>query len=211
MVTAAADFTGFSASAAATRPTIYLRNVPTDGSLPPSSKLEPNLHQRAGPWFEPALLRQDDRRRKPGRGATPSRSGQRLGFVLVNVTGGMASYPNGATNSYGGANGSTHTFYTQLSPPSLVAYPSVTQNCTVQTAVIAGSQMPAAPTSCTSSLPQYATPTCAQIGSQQVRYFWNDMGGNPDDYERQIRDAEYTFTCSGAVAGSGPSRVALIK
>ena len=35
------------------------------------------------------------------------------------------------------------------------------------------------------------------------------MGGNPDDYD--FNDAQYTFTCVGGGAGSGPNRVALIK
>ena len=206
VVTAAADFTGFSSSAC-DQNSIYMYNVPTDGSLPPSSSWS-QIYSNApvpDPKNNPCIGNTTG-----NGGSFTVRSGQRLGFVLVNVTGGLQAYPNNGTNQYGGANGSTHTFYSQLSPPSQVAYPLVTQNCTIQTAVlVTGSPLPAAPKGCISTLPQYATPTCAQIGSQQIRYFWNDMGGITDDAD--FNDAEYTFTCAGAGAGSGPSRVALIK
>jgi hypothetical protein len=50
--------------------------------------------------------------------------------------------------------------------------------------------------SCTSSMPSYAYPSCSQINGQYLTFYWNDMGGNPDD--KDYNDAEITLSCTGS-------------
>jgi Flp pilus assembly protein TadG len=131
---------------------------------------------------------------------------QRIGFMLTNVTDGNAT-PSVCTgflifrtctksndygsNQYGGAAGIQHLFYSHMMPPSKVAYPGVTQNCSLQV-LVGGTSSPA--TGCTSGLPTNGTFNCAQISGMTLRFFWNDMGGATDD--KDYDDAVYTVTCS---------------
>jgi len=45
-------------------------------------------------------------------------------------------------------------------------------------------------------------PTCSQLGGHTVRYYWNDMGGNPDGQD--YNDAEFNFSCGAMPAASAP-------
>lgn len=118
-------------------------------------------------------------------------AGQKIGFLLLNTTGGRTgSY---GTNGYGGANNSTHYFFSHIYPPSAYAYSSVTRNCNLQvtssTAAVTGG-------SCFSSLFPNSAVNCGSSAAsgQTLIYSWNDMGGKGDDYD--YNDMVYSVKCS---------------
>lgn len=136
-----------------------------------------------------------------------------VGFAMKNVTGQKCGY---GTNGFGGAQGSTHYFYSNLYPPSKVAYPSVTQNRNLQV-----KPMPAGQTmqQVLQGLPDQtfsynfpnAAPSCGSLSGQNTLYAWNDMGGGSDDHD--YNDGAYTFTCTvaGGGAGGGSTGVFLMQ
>ena len=117
-------------------------------------------------------------------------AGQKIGFALKNVTGDQSNY---GSNSYGGAYRSTHYFYSHTAPPSLVAYPSVPQNHSLQvvtslSAVTQGTQ---------SSSPSLGAFSCATAGTTPYYFAWNDMGGSGSD-DGDYNDAVYKVGCTKA-------------
>lgn len=127
-------------------------------------------------------------------------AGQKLGFALYNVTGGRTGY---GSNGYGGSQGSTHWFYSHLMPPSQIAYPGVTKDCSLEVTTSTAAYTAG---SCFSALPTYSTLNCSQAPGQTIYYWWNDMGGGKDDYD--YNDMTYTVVCSKNSA-SGPTGVVL--
>lgn len=176
--------------------TIYWYVVPDKGALPTSSQLH-EMFTNTGP--EPSSV--------PSIGVT---AGQKVGFALENVTGGIHGY---GSNQYGSPQGHTNWFYSQLSPPSQSAYPSEAKNCSLQvvTATSSDPNPTETPGSCsTGAMPQLATVDCAKAAGKTIYYFWNDMGGGTDDYD--YNDAQYSLSCSnasGASGSSGPTSVVL--
>ncbi|HXP29439.1 MAG TPA: hypothetical protein VN832_00005, partial [Stellaceae bacterium] len=190
---ATVDFGNFSSSACDGN-TIYWYIVPADNSIPSDLALNEvftNVNSN-------------------GISATsfPIPVSQRIGFALQNVTGQNCAY---GSNQYGGTQGSTRYFYSQLNPPSSSTYSQVTQNCSLQVATVStaasNAPMPAAPSkgACLAATPTNAAPNCATVGNQTFGYYWNDMGGANDDYD--FNDAEYTFSC--AMSSGGAPNVAL--
>jgi Flp pilus assembly protein TadG len=115
-------------------------------------------------------------------------AGQKIGFSLVNITGCNVPYkPNG----YGSTLMNVNTMYSHMFPPSKIAYPSVTQNCSLQ-ASTTNSETPGA---CSSSTPTPGALSCANNLGVNFYYYWNDMGGFKDDLD--YNDAVYQVTCSG--------------
>lgn len=105
---------------------------------------------------------------------------EKIGFLLTNTTGGKpktscnswgyctTTYPNGyGSNSYGGSQGSVHKLYSHMMPPSKVAYPSVTQNCSLQVLTTSAAASAGA---CSSSLPANAAVNCVDASGQTL-YF----------------------------------------
>lgn len=180
-------------SSAADKNSIYWYIVPEDGSRPVLSAN--NLLYSNTPGF--------DNSRASITGVTAS---QRLGFALVNVTGGLSGY---GTNGYNAAQGSTHTFYSSIFPPSKDAnstsretYSRVTKNCSAQTIAVSGSSQPTPSSgSCISTASAYSAPSCSNIGSKVIWFFWNDMGGTSDD--KDFNDAVYKFSCTNAASSGG--------
>jgi hypothetical protein len=119
----------------------------------------------------------------------------------------------------GTCQGSTQWFFSNIMPPSGTSYDvssvdtgyaAVTQNCSVQTALTA--QIPTSlnpPTagSCFNTLPANSVFSCNSIGGQYVTFYWNDMGGNIDDYD--FNDAEISISCSGVSGGNNATGVYL--
>ncbi len=138
---------------------------------------------------------------------------QKIGFLFVNKVGGRISYSG--SNQYGGAQGTSHLFYSNLNPANKNAYAasaypgSTICNATLQVAEKTGSSNPAPTTGSCLSVPaqlqQYAAPSCSQMAGKTVRYMWNDMGGGSDDFD--YNDGQYNFSCSPI--GSGPVNVVL--
>lgn len=134
---------------------------------------------------------------------------QSLGFMLTNTTDGNATTTCNTTythrnrkescttsngygsNSYGGASGSVHYFYSHLFPPSSIAYPSVTKNCSVQVTTTSSGETSG---SCLSALSTYSTVNCVQASGKTLYFWWNDMGGTSDDYD--FNDVEYQVSCA---------------
>ncbi|RYC28808.1 hypothetical protein D3273_27360 [Lichenibacterium minor] len=184
------SMSGFSSSAVDTG-TISYYTVPADGSTPTATTL---LYSNAA------------NATSSGTTTVQLTASQKLGFMLTNTTDGNAattcttvllilkkcSSNNYGSNAYGGASGSVHYFYSHMSPPSQIAYPSVTQNCSLQ--VLTSSTASPTSGSCLSALPTYATVNCVQASGMTLRYYWNDMGGSTDD--KDYNDAVYTVTCS---------------
>lgn len=190
IVTASIQLGSFNSSAA-DKNAIAWYPVPCDNSVPPASALT-TLFSNTGS--------------NAGTLSMQITSTQRVGFALVNVTGGISNYGN---NQYGGKPGSTHIFYSHLNPPSEAAYPSVGQNCSLQAFNVPTGQAAPTPTQgvCFTAPFAYAAPTCTQIGKgQTVWYDWNDMGGPTDDLD--YNDAVYSFSCS---TPSGSVGVSLLK
>ncbi len=61
--------------------------------------------------------------------------------------------------------------------------------------------------SCFSSRPSNSVFSCKSIGSQYLTFYWNDMGGNPDD--KDYNDAEISVSCSGTGTGNTATGVYL--
>jgi Flp pilus assembly protein TadG len=194
--------TGFSSSACDSN-TIYWYPIPSSANVstyvPPTSALTEvwtNSNQSATPT--PISL---------------TSSSEQIGFALKNVTGGLCGY---GSNSYGGKQGASHMMYSNLYPPSKEAYPSVTQNRSLQvvqlpTGGTLASTLSSLPATSFTSDPTNAAPTCGGLASKTWVYAWNDMGGTTDDLD--YNDVAYTFSCSG-VNGStnfNASGVVLIK
>ena len=150
---------------------------------------------------------------------------QKLGFMLTNTTDGNAvtttttctllqillqgcksgtTSNNYGNNSYGGMSGYAHRFYSHMMPPSKVAYPTVTQNCSLQ--VLTSATAKPTSGSCAGALPAYATVNCVQASGMTLYYYWNDMGGSTDD--KDYNDAVYSVTCS-QVSSSAPKNLVL--
>ena len=142
---------------------------------------------------------------------------QKIGFMLTNVTDGNATASvctvfiifknctqgnDYGSNQYGGQSKSVHYFYSHMMPPSKLAYPGVSQNCSLQVVVDASTKPTAG---CTTSLPAYATVNCVQASGKVLHFWWNDMGGTTDD--KDYDDAAYTVAC--AQVGTGPQGLAL--
>jgi Flp pilus assembly protein TadG len=165
--------------------TIYWYIVPSNGSLPKTSDLHALFTNTSKP---PTSL--------PPISLT---AGQTIGFALKNVTGGLHPY---GSNGYGSPQGHANWLYSQLSPPSLSAYPTEANNCALQ--VVAATASDPTPTetpgSCSPKTPAFGTVSCNEAAGQTIFYFWNDMGGGTDDYD--YNDAQYSLTCSGSSSGS---------
>ena len=126
--------------------------------------------------------------------------------------------PYGWGGSYqevqGTCEGSTQWFFSNIMPPAGssyaissidTGYQKQPKNCSLETTLT--SQAPTiltAPISgqCFTSLPTDSYPSCSALDGQYVNLYWNDMGGNTDDYD--YNDAEISLSCSG-VSGSGNS------
>ncbi len=185
------SMSGFSSSAVDTD-TISYYTVPADGSAPTTTTL---LYSNA-----PNAVTSS------GSTTIQLTASQKLGFMLTNTTDGNATTTcttvllilkkctssNYGNNAYGGASGSVHYFYSHISPPSKIAYPSVTQNCSLQ--VLTSSTATPTSGSCLSALPAYSTVNCVQASGMNLYYYWNDMGGSTDD--KDYNDAVYTVSCS---------------
>ena len=189
------SMSGFSSSAVDTDAISYY-TVPADGSVPTTTTL---LYSNATNAVT-----------KSGTTTVQLTASQKLGFMLTNTTDGNAattcflifcSSGGYGNNAYGGVPGSTHLFYSHLMAPSKVAYPSVSQNCSLQV-LTSGTATPTSG-SCASALPAYATVNCAQASGTTLRFYWNDMGGATDD--KDYNDAVYTVTCAqlGTSAAKG--------
>ena len=179
--------------------TIYWYVVPPNGALPAAADLH-ELFTNTGP--APTTL--------PSIQVTAA---QKIGFALQNVTGGIQGY---GANQYGSPQGHTNWLYSQLSPPSASAYPTVPQNCALEVAVATAADPVPTQTggSCSSATPALGTVSCAQAAGETIFYFWNDMGGSADDYD--YNDAQYSLTCSApppattqTVASAAPTTVVL--
>ena len=185
-------------SSAADANTIYWYVVPPNGALPAAADLHA-LFTNTGP--APTTL--------PAIQVTAS---QKIGFALRNVTGGITGY---GPNQYGSPQGQTNWLYSQLSPPSASAYPTLAQNCALEVAVATTTNPTPTQTggSCSAATPALGTISCAEAAGQTVFYFWNDMGGSTDDYD--YNDAQYSLTCTAppattqTVAAAAPTTVVL--
>ena len=197
------NMAGFSSSAIDSNSISYYV-VPTDGSVPTTTT---PLYSNTGTAPSSGSL------------VLPTTASQRIGFMLTNVTNGNATATkctifiifqnctpgnDYGTNQYGGQSKSVHYFYSHLMPPSKIAYPGVTQNCSLQV-IVDSSAQPAQ--GCTSSLPQFATVNCVQAAGKVLHYYWNDMGGTTDD--KDFNDAAYTVAC--AQVGSGTQQLSLVN
>ncbi len=203
------SMSGFSSSAVDTD-TISYYTVPADNSTPPTTTL---LYSNAA-----------NAATSSGTTTVQLTASQKLGFMLTNTTDGnkvtttttctllqtlLQGCKSGTTsnsygsNSYGGTVNSVHYFYSHMSPPSLLAYPSVTQNCNLQ--VLTSSTATPTSGSCLSALPAYATVNCVQASGMTLTYYWNDMGGATDD--KDYNDAVYTVTCSQVSSGTSKGLV----
>lgn len=175
--TISSTLSGFSSSAADAN-YIYWYIVPSGGGVPKSSDM--------------TLLYSNKGSSNTTLPPTSITAGQKMGFALKNVTGGITGYgPNG----YSAAQGTTHWFYSHLMPPSSQAYSPVThpQDCSLQVLVSGSSSAPKSG-SCFSSLPTYSAVNCSEVPGKTLTFYWNDMGGPKDDYD--YNDAVYTVTCS---------------
>ncbi|MEJ0062817.1 MAG: hypothetical protein WDO70_06355 [Alphaproteobacteria bacterium] len=199
VVTAKADPTNFTSSACDTN-TIYWYPIPPGSDLstytPPISVMD-NAHK----------LYSNTSTSNPAVTFTMT-AGSQIGFAMKNVT--CNTYGN---NSYGGAPGSTHYFYSNRYPPSKVAYPTQTTNRALQVKQKPSNQTQAqvvsgmAGGSLTSNSVN-AAPTCGGLGGSGYVYAWNDMGGPTDDLDYD--DIAYTFSCA-ATGGGGAAEVSLIQ
>ena len=155
---------------------------------------------------------------------------QKLGMALQNVTGQNTDYgctqfqtvnytqtwvSTGRRTGYYqstpiSCQGTQQWFFSNVMPPNNnsyneIGYRNEIQNCSVQTTLttaLPGNTVAPISGVCFSSLPTYATPSCAQMNGQFVNFWWNDMGGTADD--KDYNDAEISIQCSG-ISGSGNS------
>ncbi|MCE4226702.1 hypothetical protein HCU64_23450 [Methylobacterium sp. C25] len=183
------------ASNAADANSIYWYVVPSDNSIPPASALNLLFSNTGGST-------QKDISAIIG-------TGQKIGFALKNVTGGVSGY---GKNSYGAAQGSSHFFYSHLTPPSSSAYGLQLFNCSLQT-TITGKSAGINNGSCALALapPTNGTVNCGQSPGKTITYYWNDMGGPSDD--RDYNDAVFNVSCpaSGSGSGSASNSVVLVR
>ncbi|MFD0938191.1 hypothetical protein [Methylobacterium trifolii] len=170
------------ASNAADADAIYYYTVPSDGSVPSSASLTllyTNTSSTSGKTVTAVVT-----------------AGQKIGFALKNVTGGITPY---LLNGYLGLQGTTHWFYSHLMPPSKQSYSWISQNCNLQ-AIASDTGEAVKNGACFSTLPSYATINCSQSPGKTITYYWNDMGGLVDD--KDYNDAVFKVSCSGK-PGSG--------
>jgi Flp pilus assembly protein TadG len=152
---------------------------------------------------------------------------QKIGIALQNVTGERSDYGctqyqtapttrekvNGKYEEVAGScEGSTQWFFSNIFPPSDTTYNVSTidtgyqpepNNCSLQTALTTQAPTVLTPPisgQCFTALPTNSSPSCSALNGQYLTFYWNDMGGNPDDYD--YNDAEITINCSG-ISGSG--------
>ncbi len=171
-------------SSAADGDIIYYYIVPSDGSAPTSGT---------------KMFNNESTTSSQSSISVSLTAGQSLGFALKNITGDQSNY---GTNSYGGKYESTHIFYSHMSPPSIIAYPSVAKNCSLQ---IVTSLSNVTSGSCLSTTPALGTFNCASAGTTPYYFAWNDMGGTTDD--KDFNDAVFKVAC--ASAGSSVNGVVL--
>jgi Flp pilus assembly protein TadG len=124
-------------------------------------------------------------------------TGQKIGFALQNVTGGISSY---GRNGYGAAAGSSHIFYSHLVPPSSAAYTLQLFNCSLQTTTQGGLLSNGF---CSLGAPSNATVNCNLTPGRKITYKWNDMGGPVDD--KDYNDAVFNVTCPTSPSGADAS------
>ncbi len=174
--------------------TIYWYIVPKDGSAPVAANL-------TKVWANTDLINAQT-------ASIPIQFGDSIGFALKNVTGAVCPY---GSNGYGSPIGRSNWFYSHLTMPSKVAYPTVMQNCSLMTILDpTNAQLPPAQPgkagTCAATVPNYAALDCSQQVNHTVLYLWNDMGGPVDD--KDYNDADYTVSCAvasgGVTAGTGP-------
>jgi Flp pilus assembly protein TadG len=173
--TISTTLSGFSSNAADAN-SIYWYIVPSDGGAPASSDLT-LLYSNVGTTNTKTVT-------------TTITAGQKMGFALKNVTGGITGY---GRNGYSAAQGTTHWFYSHLMPPSSQAYASVSKDCSLQV-LVSGASSALKSGSCLSSLPAYAAVNCSEASGKTLLFYWNDMGGSSDDYD--YNDAVYKVACS---------------
>ncbi len=196
IVTATVGLSGWKSSACDTN-TVYWYPVPSDNSIPPQSSMTQMFTNSGGtnPTSIPISIS----------------ASQKIGFAFKNVTGGQCGY---GSNQYGGAQGSTHWFYSSQSPPNGSAYGSTaTKDCSLQT--LKGTtdkhgvvSFPTPKVQCFTSASKptmasvltNAAPSCASLNGSSYQYVWNDMGGTTDDQD--YNDGVYTYSCTGG-SGSG--------
>jgi len=191
--------------------TVYWYVVHPDGSLPDDSELHPMFSNNDGE--APDTL-------PPIRFA----AGQTIGFALANQTGGNMPY---GENQYGGEQGQTHMFYSQLTVPNATAYPSENHNCSLRVTASQGStgsqgqgdqsqgnQGQGNQGQGDSSegedhphpTPVSGTMDCMHSPRETLTYSWDDMGGHSDD--RRFNAVSFTVSCPAAPtsgAGGGSS------
>ena len=88
---------------------------------------------------------------------------QQIGFAMKNVTGQLCSY---GSNQYGGAQGSTHMFYSNLVPPSQNAYSAIGVDSSLQAVALQSGQTQAQvvnglPHTSFPTPPPLSSPTCS--------------------------------------------------
>lgn len=185
---------------------VYWYVVHQDGSLPDDSELHPMFSNRDGE--APDKL-------APIRFA----AGQSIGFALANQTGGNMPYDH---NQYGGEQGQTHMFYSQLSVPNANAYPSENHNCSLQVTVSQGSpgsqgqgdqgqgnqgqgnqgwgnqgrEDSSDGEDHSHPTPVSGTMDCMHSPGESLTFAWDDMGGHSDD--RKFDSASFTVSCPAA-------------
>lgn len=113
-VLSATNSGGFSSSASDSN-SIYFYTVSSTGVLPTSTASMKLLFTN-DPAVDPNYVADNKATKSLSIGANDY-----VGFALVNKTGGLSNY---GANSYGGAQGSTHIFYSSAVVPSAVAYPT---------------------------------------------------------------------------------------
>ncbi len=186
--------------------TVYWYVVHPDGSLPDASELHRMFSNSDGE--APDKL-------APIRFA----AGQTIGFALANVTGGNASY---GENQYGGEQGQTHMFYSQLSVPNANAYPSEKHNCSLQVTASQsstgsqgqgnqgqgnqdqgnqgqwnqGQQHSSDGEDHSHQTPVSGTMDCMHAPGETLTFAWDDMGGQSDD--RKFNSVSFSASCPAA-------------
>jgi Flp pilus assembly protein TadG len=191
-VTAATvELSSFSSSAADEN-TLYWYIIPANGGTPNINDLHLMYTNRNGSSSSAV-------------NAVPA--GENVGFALKNVTGGLNGY---GTNGYGSRQGTANYLYSHMSPPSKVAYPSRTSNCSLQVkqqtrSDIRNNRDPTPSSGCSSTTPALGNLNCSDSDNlgQKYYYFWNDMGGTGDDQD--YNDAVFSLTCPSTAVNAGTS------
>ena len=175
---------------------VYWYVVHQDGSLPEDSELHPMFSNTDGETPDKLA---------PIRFA----AGQTIGFALANQTGGNMPYGD---NQYGGAQGQTHMFYSQLTVPNANAYPSENHNCSLRvTASQAstgsqgqgnqgqgnqGREDSSDGEGHSNPTPVSGTMDCMHAPGETLTLAWDDMGGQSDD--RRFDSASFSVSCPAA-------------